>query len=281
MNTVMLSGGSMLFRPKFNADEVLALMPEASCLMGVPTFYTRLLAHPQLTRAATAHMRLFISGSAPMLAETHRAFVERTGHRILERYGMTETSMITSNPYAGERRAGSVGFPLEGISVRIADAGEDGIGMIEVKGPNVFQGYWRQPEKTAVDFTRDGYFITGDLGSFDSDGYLNISGRGRDLIISGGFNVFPKEVELVLDRLPHVIESAVIGVPHGDLGEAVVAVVAARQPLDERAMALALAQHLARFKVPKRILTVDQLPRNAMGKVQKAELRARYAKLFA
>ncbi len=280
MNPVMLSGGSMLFRAKFDAADVLALLPQATAMMGVPTFYTRLLAQAEFTREVTAHVRLFVSGSAPLLAETHRAFEARTGHAILERYGMTETSMITSNPCMGERRAGTVGFPLEHVDVRIIDP-QESVGMIAVKGPNVFHGYWRQPGKTAESFTSDGYFITGDLGSFDADGYLSISGRGKDLIITGGLNVYPKEVELAVDALPGVVESAVIGVPHPDFGEAVVACVVMETELDERAVVSALARQLAKFKLPKRIVRLDGLPRNAMGKVQKAALRESFAGLFS
>ena len=221
-NTVIFSGGKMLFRRKFSADDALAQMPEATAMMGVPTFYTRLLQHEGLTGNATRHMRLFISGSAPLLAETHKAFFERTGHAVLERYGMTETSMNASNPYGGERRAGTVGFALPHIDIRVVDpqtgqplnAGEDG--MIEIKGPNLFKGYWRNPQKTAEDMRADGYFITGDLGRFDADGYLVISGRAKDLIITGGFNVYPKEIEEILDGMAGVIESAVIGVAHPD-----------------------------------------------------------------
>jgi malonyl-CoA/methylmalonyl-CoA synthetase len=281
MNTVMLSGASMFFRTGFDAGDVLAHMPQATVLMGVPTFYTRLLSHPGLTRDAAQRMRLFISGSAPLLAETHRMFEIRTGHVILERYGMTETGMITSNPYADERRAGTVGFPLDGVDVRIAASQPGEIGVIEVKGPNVFQGYWRQPEKTQAEFSEDGFFRTGDLGSFDTQGYLAITGRTKDLIISGGLNVVPKEVELALDALPGVMESAVIGVPHPDFGESVVAVVEMEaRNFDENAMIVALSSQLAKFKTPKRIVAVDALPRNAMGKVQKAELRRQYKDLF-
>jgi malonyl-CoA/methylmalonyl-CoA synthetase len=287
--TVLLSGGALLFRRKFDVDDILALMPRATCLMGVPTFYTRLLASPRLTPAATQGMRLFISGSAPLLSETHRAFAQRTGQMILERYGMTETNMNTSNPYAGARKAGTVGLPLPGISVRVVDvqsgaplpAGE--IGMIEVKGPNVFQGYWRKPEKTAEDMKPDGYFITGDLGSFDDAGYLTISGRGKDLVISGGFNVYPKEVESELDAVAGVVESAVIGLPHPDLGEAVTGLVVMRTgqaALDERTVINGLRGRLAAYKLPKRIVVVAELPRNAMGKVQKADLRKAYAGLY-
>ena len=286
-NTLLLSGGHMLFRRKFNADDVMALLPQATCMMGVPTFYTRLLQHPGLSRAATAHMRLFVSGSAPLLAETHDSFRERTGHAILERYGMTETNMNTSNPYDGERRAGTVGFALPHISVRITDPasgktladGQDG--MIEVSGPNLFKGYWRNPGKTAEDMRPDGFFITGDLGRIDAQGYLVISGRAKDLIITGGFNVYPKEVESLIDGRTGVIESAVIGLPHVDFGEAVTAVVAAKGAIDEVALIADLRRDLAAFKVPKRVIVVAELPRNAMGKVQKAELRKRYAGLYA
>ena len=224
----------MIFQNRFDPEAILAAMPRATALMGVPTFYTRLLDHPGLTREAAANMRLFVSGSAPLLAETHAAWRERTGFAILERYGMTETNMITSNPYEGERRAGTVGFPLAGVSVRIAEA-ESGapvpagdIGVIEVKGPNVFKGYWRMPEKTAQEFRPDGYFITGDLAQVDADGYIHIVGRAKDLVISGGFNVYPKEVETEIDAIDGVLESAVIGLPHPDFGEGVTAVVAPR-----------------------------------------------------
>ena len=278
INTVMMAGASMIFQPRFDADAVLAAMPRATALMGVPTFYTRLLGHPGLTRKATAAMRLFISGSAPLLAQTHAEFEARTGHLILERYGMTETGMNTSNPYDGARIAGTVGLPLPGVSVRVAaPAGE--IGMVEVTGPNVFAGYWRNPEKTAAEFRADGYFITGDLGRIDDNGYLSIVGRGKDLVISGGLNVYPKEIEAELDALPGVIESAVIGVPHADLGEAIAAVVvpAPGTQLDEATLLAALAARLARFKLPKKVIFVAELPRNAMGKVQKALLRERYS----
>ncbi len=273
-NTVILSGGQLLFRRSFNADDVMKLVPQATALMGVPTFYTRLLAHPGLTRDATKHMRLFVSGSAPLLAETHRAFRERTGHAILERYGMTETNMNTSNPYCGERVAGTVGFPLPHVDVRVRD------GVIEVRGPNVFKGYWRNPEKTKEDLRNDGFFITGDVGHIDEQGYVVISGRAKDLIITGGFNVYPKEIEESIDAMPGVIESAVIGLPHADFGEAVTAVVATQQSLNEKQMIAQLATSLAKFKCPKRILFVENLPRNAMGKVQKAELRKLHAALF-
>lgn len=286
-NTLMLAGGAMIFLPRFDAAEAVALMPRATLMMGVPTFYTRLLDRADFTRDAAAGMRLFISGSAPLLAETHRAFEARTGHRILERYGMTETNMNTSNPYDGERRAGTVGFPLPGVELRIM--GEHGplpdgeIGMIEVRGPNVFQGYWQMPEKTAEELRPDGWFITGDLGLRDGDGYVSIVGRGKDLVISGGFNVYPKEVELLIDELPGVLESAVIGVPHPDFGEAVVAIVARAPGADPDPDAIrgALDGRLARFKQPKSVVIVDELPRNTMGKVQKAALRQAHAGMFA
>jgi malonyl-CoA/methylmalonyl-CoA synthetase len=288
-NVVLLSGASMVFLSKFDPDAVLALMPSATTMMGVPTFYTRLLQHPGLGREAAAGMRLFTSGSAPLLAETHRQFEQRTGHAILERYGMTETNMNTSNPYDGDRIAGTVGFPLPGVDVRIVDpesgaplpAGETG--MIEVRGPNVFCGYWRMPEKTAAEFRPDGFFITGDLGLIDARGYVQIVGRGKDLVISGGFNIYPKEVETEIDGLPGVVESAVIGVPHPDFGEGVTAVVVreAGAALDEAAVMEGLKDRLARFKQPKRVIFVDDLPRNTMGKVQKNVLRETYRDLYA
>jgi malonyl-CoA/methylmalonyl-CoA synthetase len=289
INTVLACGCSMLFLSKFDADEVVRLLPAATVMMGVPTFYTRLLQHPAFTRAAATNIRLFVSGSAPLLAETHREFRERTGHAILERYGMSETLMNTSNPYEGERVAGSVGPALPGVEVRIADP-ESGaplpeaetVGMIEVRGPNVFRGYWRMPEKTAAEFREDGFFITGDVGRFDRQGYLFIVGRAKDLIISGGYNVYPVEVESELDALNGVAESAVIGVPHPDFGEGVTAVVVPRAgaTLEENALRQALEQRLAKYKLPKRIVFVRELPRNAMGKVQKAELRLRYGELY-
>jgi malonyl-CoA/methylmalonyl-CoA synthetase len=286
-NTLLLSGGTILLRQKFDVDDVMRLMPEATTMMGVPTFYTRLLQHPGLTRAATAHMRLFISGSAPLLADTHQEFRERTGHAILERFGMTETNMNTSNPYDGDRIAGTVGLPLPGVEVRISDPdtgkqlvpGE--IGMIEVRGPNVFKGYWRMPEKTASEFRTDSFFITGDLGRIDDKGYVSIVGRGKDLIITGGFNVYPKEVESEIDSIAGVVESAVIGLPHPDFGEGVTAVVVrSRDDVLERDIIQALASRLAKFKLPKHVIFVDDLPRNAMGKVQKNILRQTYAALY-
>jgi len=285
-NCVLLSFASMIFLPKFSASQVLTAMGRATVLMGVPTFYTRLLEEPGLTREACANMRLFVSGSAPLLAETHRAFHEKTGHAILERYGMTETNMNTSNPYNGDRVAGTVGFPLPGVELRVVDpdtgvdlpAGE--IGMIEVKGPNVFRGYWRMPEKTAAEFRADGFFITGDLGRIDDNGYVHIVGRGKDLIISGGLNIYPKEVEGEIDCLAGVVESAVIGLPDADFGEAVVAVVVLEKgaKLSEDDIRAALAGRLAKFKQPKRVHFVGALPRNTMGKVQKTILRDLYAK---
>ncbi len=286
-NTVMLSGGSMLFLAKFDADEVMRLLPKVTTMMGVPTFYTRLLKHPGLTRAATAHMRLFTSGSAPLLAETHREFQEKTGQAILERYGMTETNMNTSNPYDGDRIAGTVGFPLPDVALRIADDSgkalpQGEIGVIEVKGPNVFAGYWRMPEKTKAEFRDDGFFITGDVAKIDERGYVHIVGRAKDLIITGGFNVYPIEVEAEIDGLPGVVESAVIGCPHPDFGEGVTAVVVCKPgaKLEERAILSALEQRLAKFKLPKRVIFVDDLPRNTMGKVQKNVLRTQHEKLY-
>ena len=288
-NVTLVAGGAMIFLPKFDLDAMIRLMPQATAMMGVPTFYTRLLADERFTGDLTRHMRLFVSGSAPLLAETHKTFEARTGHRILERYGMTETNMNTSNPYDGDRRAGTVGFPLPGVELRIADpesgtalgAGE--IGVIEVRGPNVFKGYWQMPEKTAAEFRDDGFFITGDLGMIDADGYVSIVGRDKDLIISGGYNIYPKEVELLLDEQPGVLESAVIGVPHADFGETVVGVLVpeAGAKLDADAILAAVKESLARFKHPRKLVTVDELPRNTMGKVQKNVLRDRYATLFA
>ena len=287
-NVVLASGASMFLLPKFDTEAVIAALPESTVLMGVPTFYVRLLQHDRLDRSQTANMRLFISGSAPLLAETHSAFEARTGHAILERYGMTETNMNTSNPYAGRRKAGTVGHPLPGTMLRIRDTGTGNdvsagdTGMIEVKGPNVFSGYWRMPEKTAAEFTADGFFITGDLGRLDEDGYVQIVGRGKDLIISGGFNIYPKEVETEIDMLEGVEESAVIGLLHPDFGEGVTAVVV-RKPgaaCDAQSLLSALAARLAKFKQPKRIFFVDELPRNTMGKVQKNVLRERYKDIY-
>lgn len=288
-NVALASGATMLFLPGFDLEAILRLLPRATVLMGVPTFYTRLLDDSRFDRELVAHMRLFVSGSAPLLAETHVAFEARTGHRILERYGMTETNMNTSNPYDGERRAGTVGPPLPGVDVRVADpatgaplpAGETG--SVEVRGPNVFRGYWNLPEKTREEFRDDGFFITGDLGVFSEDGYLTLIGRQKDLIITGGFNVYPKEVELLLDEQPGVLESAVIGVPHPDFGEAVMAVLVP-QPgatLDLGAIDAILREHLARYKQPKALELMTELPRNTMGKVQKNLLRERFGQRFA
>jgi malonyl-CoA/methylmalonyl-CoA synthetase len=288
-NVTLFARASMIFLPKFDPDLVIKLMARATVLMGVPTFYTRLLHSPALSKQSTGHMRLFISGSAPLLADTHREWADRTGHAVLERYGMTETNMNTSNPYEGDRVPGAVGHALPGVSVRVTDPdsgktlGPESIGMIEVKGPNVFKGYWRMPEKTKAEFRDDGFFITGDLGKIDSDGYVHILGRGKDLVISGGFNVYPKEIESEIDAMPGVIESAVIGVPHADFGEGVTAVVVCDKgaEVDETSVLKALDGRLAKFKMPKRVIVVDELPRNAMGKVQKNILRDTYSKIYA
>jgi malonyl-CoA/methylmalonyl-CoA synthetase len=289
INVLLMAGGSMLFLARFDAGRIVELLSRSTTLMGVPTFYTRLLQQPGLNAQSTRHMRLFVSGSAPLLAETHREWSERTGHAILERYGMTETGMNVSNPYDGDRIAGTVGLPLPGVEIRIADP-ETGartrqgeIGMIEVRGPNVFKGYWRMPEKTQAEFRADGYFITGDLGILDDRGYLSIVGRGKDLIITGGLNVYPKEVEEEIDALAGVVESAVVGLPHADFGEAVTAVIATggNACLSEADVLLALETRLASFKRPKRVIFVDELPRNTMGKVQKAALRHSYADLYS
>jgi len=287
-NIVLATGGGMLFLPRLDARLILSLMPRATAMMGVPTFYTRLLKEPGLTREAAAGMRLFVSGSAPLLAETHREWRARTGHAILERYGMTETNMNTSNPYEGERIAGTVGFPLPDVALRVTDPdtgrvlGTDEVGMIEVKGPNVFTGYWRMPEKTAAEFRADGFFITGDLGKVDPQGYVHIVGRGKDLIITGGYNVYPKEIETEIDAMPGIVESAVIGLPHADFGEGVTAVVVAGEGApDEAGILSALEGRLARYKCPKRVIFAEDLPRNAMGKVQKNLLRERLSGLYA
>ncbi len=283
-NIMLAVGGSMIFLARFDVEQMLAQLPRVTSMMGVPTFYTRLLADERFERELVAHMRLFVSGSAPMLPETHIQFEERTGQRILERYGMTETNMNTSNPYHGERRVGSVGFPLPGVEVRISDPetaqelapGETG--MIEVRGPNVFLGYWRKPEKTELELRANGFFITGDLGKIDADGYVHIVGREKDLIISGGYNIYPKQIETEIDALEGVLESAVFGVKHADLGEAVaVAVVALPgHDIDPEQLIAALEPRLARFKLPRQVFVLEELPRNAMGKVQKNSLRKRY-----
>ena len=281
----LLNGSPMLFEPKFDAARALRLMKEATVFMGVPTYYTRLLQEKGLPREAIAHMRLFISGSAPLLPETFAEFRERTGQTILERYGMTEGGMFTSNPLEGERRGGTVGFPLPGTEVRVVDdadkplpAGE--IGHIQVRGDNVFAGYWQMPEKTKEEFTPEGFFRTGDMGRFDSEGYLAIIGRNKDLIITGGLNVYPKEIEEAIDALPGVAESAVIGLPHPDFGEAVTAVVVRSKgaaAITGEAIIAELKGRIAGFKVPKAVHFVDDLPRNTMGKVQKNQLRQRFS----
>jgi malonyl-CoA/methylmalonyl-CoA synthetase len=286
LHGALLNGSTMLWHKGFDADAVVADMARATILMGVPTFYVRLAAHPGLTREAAAGMRLFVSGSAPLLEATFAEFEAKTGHRILERYGMTEAGMICSNPYDGERIPGTVGFPLPGVAARVADdagralpRGEPGV--LEIKGPNLFRGYWRNPEKTAEEMRADGSFITGDIATMAGDGRVAIVGRAKDVIIAGGLNIYPKEIELALDAVPGVDESAVIGVPHPDLGEAAVAVVIRRDPALDEAAILAGIAGLARFKQPRRILFADSLPRNAMGKVQKAALREAHERLFA
>ncbi|SDZ59253.1 malonyl-CoA/methylmalonyl-CoA synthetase [Jannaschia faecimaris] len=285
-NVLMNAGGSMIWLPGFAVEPVLEALPRATTMMGVPTFYTRLLDADGFTKDISGHMRLFTSGSAPLLAETHDQFGARTGHAILERYGMTETGMNTSNPYDAERRPGTVGFPLEGVELRVA--GRDGVeipqgetGMIEVRGPNVFKGYWQMPEKTAEELRPDGFFITGDLGRIDADGYVTIVGREKDLIISGGYNIYPKEIEQLLNEQPGVKESAVIGVPHSDFGEGVVAVLVPEGGApDVEAIKADVSARLANYKRPKEYVIRDELPRNTMGKVQKNVLRDAYADLL-
>ncbi|MCC7265747.1 MAG: AMP-binding protein [Caulobacteraceae bacterium] len=276
LHCALLSSSPMVWLAKFSEAAVLAGLREANVLMGVPTFYTRLLAHPGFTRELADGVRLFVSGSAPLLPTTFDAFEARSGQRILERYGMSEALVIATNPLDGERRGGSVGFPVEGLEVRIAGGAE--VGGIEIRGESVFAGYWEQPDKTAEAFTSDGWFVTGDVGRLDPDGRLWISGREKDLIITGGFNVYPKEIELILDELPGVVESAVIGLPHPDFGEAVTAVVLG-EAVEGRLLAAA-RESLAPYKVPKRVIFVDELPRNAMGKVQKNLLRARFGDIY-
>ena len=287
LHCALLGATPTIFLPRFNADALMRFLPQATVMMGVPTFYSRLLGHPDFRRGHCAGMRLFICGSAPLTTQVFQAWEARTGHRILERYGMSETIINTSNPLAGERVPGTVGFPLPGVEVRIA--GEDGeirpagqVGGIEVRGENVFKGYWRMPEKTAEEFRPDGFFITGDIGVLDGEGRLSIVGRAKDLIISGGYNVYPKEVEALIDQLEGVAESAVIGVPHPDFGEGVVAVVV---PEDAQVTLQQVTAHLrdrlARYKQPKQVVNLDALPRNSMGKVQKNLLRKRFSDLFA
>lgn len=289
INVALISGTSIIMVPKFSAQDILEKFENATCMMGVPTFYTRLLAEPKFDKQLVKNIRLFISGSAPLLAETHIDFEERTGHKILERYGMTETNMNTSNPYKGERRAGTVGFPLPGVELKVTDP-ETGlempigeVGVLEVKGPNVFKGYWNMSEKTKEELRDNGFFITGDLGLIDKDGYVQIIGRGKDLIISGGFNIYPKEIELVLDEQDGILESAVIGVPHSDFGETPVGILVPKQGQkpDTDAIESNIKTALARFKHPRKLIVVDELPRNTMGKVQKNLLREKYSDLFS
>jgi malonyl-CoA/methylmalonyl-CoA synthetase len=290
LHTAFLNRSKIYWLTKFDLDTVLELLPQSTVMMGVPTFYTRLLGTPAFTKGHCKSMRLFISGSAPLLAETHQEFEQRTGQRILERYGMTEAGMITSNPYANDGRiAGSVGYALPDVELRIATT-DDGhilpageVGVLEIRGPNLFKGYWRNPEKTKEEFRKDGYFITGDLSTMDADGRVTIVGRAKDLIISGGFNVYPKEIETEINAMPGVGESAVLGVPHPDFGEGVIAAVTAAPGAtlpDEQQIISTLSERLAKFKLPKRVFVVPELPRNAMGKVQKADLRSRYGDLF-
>lgn len=284
----LINGSKMIWLSKFDPKRVVQKLPQATVFMGVPTLYVRLLAEPGLNRDACRHMRLFVAGSAPLLIETFTEWQQRTGHTILERYGMSETAMLTSNPYQGERRGGTVGFALPGVSLRVQDDAGDAlpvgeIGSIQVKGPNVFQGYWRMPEKTQEEFTPDGYFKTGDVGKVDTRGYITIVGRSKDLIISGGYNVYPAEIEAYINDMPGVAESALVGVPHPDFGEVGVAVVIAKPgaSLDAEQLITGLKSQLANFKIPKRCFVVDELPRNTMGKVQKNLLREQHKQLFA
>ncbi|MEP3297178.1 MAG: malonyl-CoA synthase [Pseudoruegeria sp.] len=284
LNTSIFSGACVHFMSSFKAEAILNAIPEATMLMGVPTFYTRLLAEEGLTQEHTAKMRLFVSGSAPLLAETHVEFTSRTGHRILERYGMTETNMNTSNPFDGDRRAGTVGHPLPGVEVLLShpDTGKPvdpgGVGMIEVRGPNVFQGYWQMPEKTAEELRENGFFITGDLGQISDDGYLSIVGRQKDLIITGGYNVYPKEIEDVLNDIDGILESAVFGIPDPDFGEAIIAALVMENGATAQtdSISAVVQEKLARFKHPRRYEILEELPRNTMGKVQKNVLRQTY-----
>ena len=284
----LINGSKMIWLSKFDPKRVVQKLPQATVFMGVPTLYVRLLAEPGLNRDTCRHMRLFVAGSAPLLIETFTEWQQRTGHTILERYGMSETAMLTSNPYQGERRGGTVGFALPGVSLRVQDDAGDAlpvgeIGGIQVKGPNVFQGYWRMPEKTKEEFTPDGYFKTGDVGKIDTRGYITIVGRSKDLIISGGYNVYPAEIEAYINDMPGVAESALVGVPHPDFGEVGVAIVIAKPgaSLDAEQLITGLKSQLANFKIPKRCFVVDELPRNTMGKVQKNLLREQHKQLFA
>lgn len=288
INVTLMAGASMIFLNGFDLDKILSHLPRSTVMMGVPTFYKRMLSSPLLSRGLVHNMRLFISGSAPLSPEIHTEFDVRTGHAILERYGMTETNMNTSNPFEGARRPGTVGFPLPGIEIRIADPmsgkslAQGEVGVIEIRGPNVFKGYWHMPEKTKAEFRSDGFFISGDLGLIDTHGYLNIVGREKDLIISGGYNVYPAEVENALDAIPQVSESAVIGLPHPDFGEGVTAVIALNpgKKLERDFVRKELSGQLAKYKIPKDIIIVKDLPRNKMGKVQKALLRDRYKETY-
>ena len=284
-NVVLLAGGSMIFLPKFDLDDIIKKLPKSSTMMGVPTFYTRLLGDKRFNKELVKHMRLFVSGSAPLLSETHIQFEKITGHRILERYGMTETNMNTSNPYKGERRAGTVGLPLPGVELKITDPktgnalSRNEIGQIEVRGPNVFAGYWKLPEKTKAELRENGFFITGDLGKIDEDGYVHIVGRDKDLIISGGYNIYPKELELFIDDQDGVLESAVIGIPHPDFGETPLAIIVPESNTDPNINKIKenFTIQVARYKHPSQYEIVKSLPRNAMGKVQKNLLRSYYS----
>ncbi|MDH5395736.1 MAG: AMP-binding protein, partial [Gammaproteobacteria bacterium] len=287
-HNVLMGGSKMLFVPKFDSKTVMQLLPKATVLMGVPTFYTRLLSEPDFNQDSCHNIRLFISGSAPLLEQTFNDFKQRTGHTILERYGMTETGMNTSNPLHGERIAGTVGFPLSGVEVRIVDEnqqpvkGED-VGMLQVKGANVFIGYWRMPEKTAEEFTPENFFITGDIAKYNKQGYISIVGRNKDMVITGGYNVYPKEVELLIDEIKGIKETAIIGLPHNDFGEAVTAVIVPQDinnPPDSGEILKQVKVQLANYKIPKKIIFVEELPRNTMGKVQKNVLRETYKNIY-
>ena len=288
-NVMLSAGGSMIFLPKFDLDNIIYSLPKSSAMMGVPTFYTRLIGDNRFNRNLVDHMRLFVSGSAPLLSETHVQFKKITGHRILERYGMTETNMNTSNPYVGERRAGTVGRPLPGVELKITDSKTgkekftDEIGQIEVRGPNVFKGYWKMPEKTKDELRENGFFITGDLGKIDQDGYIHIIGRDKDLIISGGFNIYPKELEIFIDKHEGVLESAVVGVPHPDFGETPIAVIVPEidNPPNLSKIEENFKVQIARYKHPRDLLLVDKLPRNTMGKVQKNLIRDQYKTFYS
>ncbi|MCF6316456.1 MAG: malonyl-CoA synthase [Marinosulfonomonas sp.] len=287
LHCALMNASKVIFHDTFNTDNIIAALPDTTVLMGVPTFYTRLLDAAGFSAQTCKNMRLFISGSAPLLPETFASFEQRSGHTILERYGMTEAGMITSNPYGGQRIAGTVGAALPGVTARVTDADGDEIprgevGILEIKGPNVFAGYWQMPQKTAEEFRPDGFFITGDMATMDTDGRIAIVGRAKDMVITGGYNVYPKEVELVIDEIHGVKESAVIGLPHPDLGEAVTAVVVTESDatITEAEIIAALAGSLAKFKQPKRVIFTPELPRNTMGKVQKKALRETYATLY-